>query len=43
LRDETLLLGSARGLSNIRRASDASFVLGQGAVLVIETPATLSI
>lgn len=42
LRGETLLLGSARGLSNVRRASDASFVLGQGAVLVIETPATLS-
>jgi len=42
LRDETLVLGSARGLSNIRRASDASFVLGHGAVLVIETPATLS-
>lgn len=43
LRDETLLLGSARGLSNVRRAVDASFVIGSGAVLVIETPATLSI
>jgi thiamine pyrophosphokinase len=42
LRDETLHLGSARGLSNIRRAADASFVLGRGAILVIETPATLS-
>jgi thiamine pyrophosphokinase len=42
LRDETLLVGSARGLSNVRRAEDASFVLGHGAVLVIETPATLS-
>lgn len=42
LRDETLLLGSARGLSNVRRASAASFVLGRGAILVIETPATLS-
>lgn len=42
LRDETLLLGSARGLSNVRRAVDASFVLGRGAVLVVETPATLS-
>ena len=42
LRDETLLMGSARGLSNVRRAVDASFVLGRGAVLVIETPATLS-
>ena len=42
LRDETLVLGSARGLSNIRREGDASFVLGRGAVLVIETPATLT-
>jgi thiamine pyrophosphokinase len=42
LRDETLLLGSARGLSNVRRAVDASFVLGHGAVLVIETPVTIS-
>ena len=42
LTDETLLLGSARGLSNIRTAVDASFVLGRGSVLVIETPATLS-
>lgn len=42
LRDEALLLGSARGLSNVRRAVDASFILGSGAVLVIETPATFS-
>ncbi len=42
LRDETLLLGSARGLSNVRRAAEASFTLGRGSVLVIETPATLS-
>ena len=42
LRDETLLLGSARGLSNVRHAADASFVLGRGLILVIETPATLS-
>lgn len=42
LRGETLGLGSARGLSNIRRATDASFVLGHGAILVIETPDTLS-
>ena len=41
LSDETLLLGSARGLSNIRSSDDASFVLGRGSVLVIETPATL--
>jgi thiamine pyrophosphokinase len=42
LHDETLVLGSARGLSNIRRDADASFAIGRGAVLVIETPATLS-
>jgi thiamine pyrophosphokinase len=42
LTDETLVLGSARGLSNIRRAVDASFVLGRGSILVIETPATLT-
>lgn len=42
LTDETLLLGSARGLSNIRTAANASFALGRGSVLVIETPATLS-
>jgi thiamine pyrophosphokinase len=42
LRDETLVLGSARGLSNVRLAADASFVLRGGAVLVVETPATLS-
>lgn len=42
LRDETLVLGSARGLSNVRRATDASFALGSGLLLVIESPATLS-
>ena len=42
LRGETLVLGSARGLSNVRRAADASFHLGRGLLLVIETPATLS-
>jgi thiamine pyrophosphokinase len=43
LTDETLVLGSARGLSNIRRATDASFVLRSGSILVIETPATLTL
>lgn len=42
LLDETLVLGSARGLSNVRRATDASLVLGRGSVLVIETPVTLT-
>jgi thiamine pyrophosphokinase len=41
LRDEALVLGSARGLSNVRRSDDASFTLGRGAILVIETPVTL--
>jgi thiamine pyrophosphokinase len=42
LRDEPLLLGSARGLSNVRDAADASFVLRSGSLLVVETPARLS-
>jgi len=42
LRDETLHVGAARGLSNVRLAERASFVLGSGLLLVIETPATLS-
>lgn len=41
LRGETLLLGSARGLSNVRRATDAVVALERGALLVIETPVTL--
>ena len=43
LGDETLVLGSARGLSNVRLAAEASFTLRSGAVLVVETPATFSI
>ena len=42
LRDETLHVGSARGLSNVRVGEAASFTLGSGLLLVIETPATLS-
>lgn len=42
LRDEPLVLGSARGLSNVRRSADASFVLRSGSILVIETPARLT-
>jgi thiamine pyrophosphokinase len=41
LRDEPLLLGRTRGLSNIREASDAAVVLRRGRLLVVETPATL--
>ncbi|HET9519670.1 MAG TPA: thiamine diphosphokinase [Candidatus Limnocylindrales bacterium] len=43
LRDETLHLGAARGLSNVRVSESASFKLGSGLLLVIETPVTLSI
>ncbi len=42
LADETLNLGSARGLSNVRRSDAAGITVGSGLVLVIETPATLS-
>lgn len=42
LRDETLRLGAARGLSNVRVAGDASLELRRGLLLVIETPATLA-
>jgi thiamine pyrophosphokinase len=42
LRDETLTLGAARGLSNVRTSERASFTLGRGLLLVIETPVTLS-
>jgi thiamine pyrophosphokinase len=42
LDDETLHLGSARGLSNIRLAAEASVVVRSGQLLVIETPVTLS-
>ena len=37
LHDETLPLGPARGLSNVRIAADASVTLRQGRLLVIET------
>jgi thiamine pyrophosphokinase len=42
LRDETLVLGAARGLSNVRLADAASVALRSGSILVVETPATLS-
>lgn len=42
LRDESLPLGPARGLSNVRASADASVRLGSGRLLVVETPATLS-
>lgn len=42
LHEETLVLGAARGLSNVRVAERASVRLGAGSILVVETPATLS-
>ena len=41
LRDEPLLVGRTRGLSNVRERGDASVVLRRGRLLVVETPATL--
>ena len=42
LHDESLVLGTARGLSNVRVAERASVAIRGGAILVVETPATLS-
>lgn len=41
LRDEPLLVGPARGLSNVREREDASVTIGSGRLLVVETPARL--
>ncbi|HET9853073.1 MAG TPA: thiamine diphosphokinase [Candidatus Limnocylindrales bacterium] len=41
LRDEPLLLGRTRGVSNVRTAPTARVTLGSGRVLVIETPVTV--
>ena len=41
LRDEPLLVGRTRGLSNIRATDEATIVLREGRLLVVETPATL--
>ena len=41
LRDETLLDGRTRGLSNVRTATRAEVRVRDGRLLVIETPATL--
>jgi thiamine pyrophosphokinase len=40
--DEPLEVGPARGLSNVRLETTASVSLRRGALLVVETPATLS-
>ena len=41
LHSETLVLGRARGLSNVRTAETARVSVGSGRLLVIETPANL--
>jgi thiamine pyrophosphokinase len=41
LHSETLILGRARGLSNVRTAETARVSVGSGRLLVIETPANL--
>lgn len=41
LRDEPLLVGRTRGLSNVRATDEATVVLREGQLLVVETPATL--
>jgi thiamine pyrophosphokinase len=41
LHSETLVLGRARGLSNVRTAETARISVGSGRLLVIETPANL--
>jgi thiamine pyrophosphokinase len=42
LRDEPLVAGPARGLSNVRTASDAAVTIRRGRLLIVETPATLA-
>jgi thiamine pyrophosphokinase len=42
LRDEPLVVGRTRGLSNVRVDADAAVELRDGRVLVVETPATFS-
>lgn len=41
LRDEPLVVGRTRGLSNVRQAPEASVSVHRGRLLVVETPATL--
>ena len=42
LRRETLVLGTARGVSNVRIGEHATLAVESGAVLIVETPVTLS-
>ena len=42
LRNETLLVGPSRGLSNVRLEADAAVTVRLGRLLVVETPASLA-
>jgi thiamine pyrophosphokinase len=42
LRNETLLVGPSRGLSNVRLEADAAVTVRLGRLLVVETPAALA-
>jgi len=42
LRDEPLVAGPARGLSNVRIAPEAAVTIRRGRLLIVETPATLA-
>jgi hypothetical protein len=37
LRDESLVVGPARGISNVRTSPDAAVTLARGRLLVVET------
>jgi thiamine pyrophosphokinase len=41
LRDEPLPFGPARGLSNVRTATESSVIVRDGLLLIVESPATL--
>jgi thiamine pyrophosphokinase len=41
LRDEPLRIGPSRGLSNVRTSAQAGVTIGEGRLLVVETPARL--
>jgi thiamine pyrophosphokinase len=41
LRDEPLVVGRTRGLSNVRDVPEASVTVRRGRLLIVETPATL--
>jgi thiamine pyrophosphokinase len=41
LRDEPLVVGRTRGLSNVRDTPEASVTVRRGRLLIVETPATL--